>query len=34
MEFCKVNCVDITNIQSRYDAYNEYFYHLKKKKEE
>ena len=34
MEFCKVNCVDITNIQSRYDAYNEYFYHLKKKREE
>ena len=26
--------LDITNIQSRYDAYNEYFYHLKKKKEE
>ena len=29
LQFCEANCVDITNIQSRYDAYNEYFYYMK-----
>ena len=33
LEFCKANCVDVSNIQSRYDAYNEYFYYLNDKED-